>query len=209
MEIQERIVTKAHELFMRYGVRSVSMDEIANHLGMSKKTIYQFFSDKDALVEAVIDIEINSSMQNCEHYRNKSENPVHEICIATDMIMELLKNRSASLAYDLEKYHTGAFRKITEYKNKFIYEVIKSNLDKGKEEGLYRQEINTEILARYRLATVFLLFNPEIFPSGKNDLSHVIEEITDNFLRGIVTGKGLKLIQKYKQQRLKHKTTTV
>ncbi len=209
MEIQERIVTKAHELFMRYGVRSVSMDEIANHLGMSKKTIYQFFSDKDALVEAVIDIEINSSMQNCERYRNKSENPVHEIFIATDMIMELLKNRSASLVYDLEKYHTGAFRKITEHKNKFIYEVIKSNLDKGKEEDLYRQEINTGILARYRLATVFLLFNPEIFPSGKNDLSHVIEEITDNFLRGIVTGKGLKLIQKYKQLRLKHKTTTV
>ena len=59
MEQQERIVNKAHELFLRYGIRSVSMDEIANHLGMSKKTIYQFYADKDALVEDVIDIEIN------------------------------------------------------------------------------------------------------------------------------------------------------
>ncbi len=61
METQERILTKAHELFMRYGLRSVSMDEIANHLGMSKKTIYQFYTDKDALVEGAIDIEIQRS----------------------------------------------------------------------------------------------------------------------------------------------------
>ena len=65
MDIQERIVLKAHELFMRYGIRSVSMDEIANHLGMSKKTIYQFFADKDALVESVIDIEISRTREDC------------------------------------------------------------------------------------------------------------------------------------------------
>ena len=66
MEQQERIVKKAHELFMRYGIRSVSMDEVANHLGMSKKTIYQYYADKDELVDAVIDHEINHNESCCE-----------------------------------------------------------------------------------------------------------------------------------------------
>ena len=69
MEQQERIVVKAHELFMRYGIRSISMDEIATHLGISKKTIYQFFADKDALVASVVDIEITNNIRDCTHYR--------------------------------------------------------------------------------------------------------------------------------------------
>ncbi|WP_026768404.1 TetR/AcrR family transcriptional regulator [Asinibacterium sp. OR53] len=208
MDIQERIVLKAHELFMRYGIRSVSMDEIANHLGMSKKTIYQFFADKDALVESVIDIEISRTREDCSVHRQKSENPVHEIFLAVDMLQELLKSMNPSLMFDLEKYHARAFQKISEHKNRFLYDVIKSNLEKGIRDELYRPEINTDIMTRYRLATTFLLFNPELFSTGKYTLPQVMEEITDNFLYGLVTTKGLKLIQKYKQQRLKTKNVT-
>lgn len=188
---------------MRYGIRSVSMDEIANHLGMSKKTIYQFFSDKDALVEAVIDIEISDTTSECEEHRKRSENPVHEVFLAVDMTQELLKNMNPALMYDLEKYHSGAFQKISEHKNKFLFDIIRTNLEKGIEDELYRPEINVDILTRYRLATTFLMFNPEVFVLGKNSLPQVMEEISDNFLYGIVTAKGLKLIHKYKQQRLK------
>lgn len=205
MEIQERIVQKAHELFMRYGIRSVSMDEIANHLGMSKKTIYQFFADKDALVESVIDIEISRTTEDCTAHREQSENPVHEIFLAVDMLQELLKSMNPSLMFDLEKYHARAFQKISEHKNRFLYDVIKSNLEKGIRDELYRPEINTDIMTRYRLATTFLMFNPALFSTGKHSLPQVMEEITDNFLYGLVTAKGLKLIQKYKQQRLKTK----
>ncbi len=193
---------------MRYGIRSVSMDEIANHLGMSKKTIYQFFADKDALVESVIDIEISRTREDCSVHRQKSENPVHEIFLAVDMLQELLKSMNPSLMFDLEKYHARAFQKISEHKNRFLYDVIKSNLEKGIRDELYRPEINTDIMTRYRLATTFLLFNPELFSTGKYTLPQVMEEITDNFLYGLVTAKGLKLIQKYKQQRLKTKNVT-
>jgi AcrR family transcriptional regulator len=193
---------------MRYGIRSVSMDEIANHLGMSKKTIYQFFADKDALVESVIDIEISRTREDCTVHRQKSENPVHEIFLAVDMLQELLKSMNPSLMFDLEKYHARAFQKISEHKNRFLYDVIKSNLEKGIRDELYRPEINTDIMTRYRLATTFLLFNPELFSTGKYTLPQVMEEITDNFLYGLVTTKGLKLIQKYKQQRLKTKNVT-
>ena len=150
----------------------------------------------------------NKTKDDCEKQRKKSENPVHEIFLAVDTLQELLKNMNPALMFDLEKYHTKAFQKISEHKNRFLFDVIKSNLEKGIREELYRHEINTEILTRYRLATTFLMFNPEAFSIGRNSLPQVMEEITDNFLYGLVTSKGLKLIQKYKQQRSKTKMIT-
>ncbi|GAC1526089.1 MAG: hypothetical protein NVS3B15_01710 [Sediminibacterium sp.] len=203
MEPQERIVTKAHELFMRYGVRSVSMDEIANHLGMSKKTIYQFYADKDALVDDVIDIEINVNQGECTRHRQKSENAVHEIFMAVEMMQELLTKMNPAVIFDLEKYHPRAFRKYADHKNKFLYGCIRENLECGKREGLYREEMQTDIMARFRLASVFLIFNPDFYPHNKHSLAGLMIEITDNFLHGLATSQGRKLIQKYKQQRQK------
>jgi AcrR family transcriptional regulator len=111
MEPQERIVSKAHELFMRYGIRSVSMDEVANQLGISKKTIYQFYTDKDTLVEDVIDIELSSSEKMCKAHRHKSENPVHEIFMAMDMVLDIFSRMNPALIFDMEKYHPKAFKK--------------------------------------------------------------------------------------------------
>ncbi|MES1223483.1 MAG: TetR/AcrR family transcriptional regulator [Bacteroidota bacterium] len=203
MEQQERIVQKAHEMFMRYGIRSISMDEIASQLGVSKKTIYQFFTDKDALVDAVIDIELHGSEEDCYQHREKSENPVHEIFIATDMVLEMLKVMNPTLLFELQKYHPSTFKKISDHKNKFLYKLVKENLDKGVEEGYYRPEINTDIIARYRIAAIFLTFNQELLPPGKHGVADIVKETTMNFLHGLVTAKGLKLIQKYTQQREK------
>ena len=203
MEPQERIVIKAHELFMRYGIRSVSMDEVANHLGMSKKTIYQFYADKDALVEDVINMQINANQSECNMHKLKSENAIHEIFMAVDMMLEVLTNINPNVIFDLEKYHPKAFKKHNEFKNKFLFTIIKQNLESGKEQGLYRENINSDILARFRLASTFLIFSPELFPHGKYSVSAIITEMTDNFLFGLATSKGQKLIEKYKQQRLK------
>ena len=153
---------------MRYGIRSVSMDEIANHLGMSKKTIYQFYADKDALVDDVIDIEINLNQTECLAHRQRSENAIHEIFISVDMVEEMLTKMNPAVIYDLEKYHPRAFRKFTEHKNKFLYTLIRENLDWGKKEELYREEIQSDIIARFRLVSVFIVFNPEFFPLGKH-----------------------------------------
>ncbi len=203
MDQQQRITEKAHEMFMRFGIRSVSMDEIASQLGISKKTIYQFFTDKDALVDAVIDIELQGSEKECYDYREQSENPVHERCVATHMVLEMLKVMNPTLLFDLQKYHPSAFKKINDHKNKFLYKVIRENLDKGVEEGYYRPEIDIDIITRFRIAAIFLTFNPELLPPGKHSAAEIVKETTMNFLHGLVTPKGLKLIQKYTQQREK------
>lgn len=201
--MQERILIKSHELFLRYGVRSISMDEIATQLGISKKTIYQYYTDKDALVEGAVGIEINRNEKDCSVQQKCCENAVHEIFLAVDMAQEMLTHMNSSLIFDLEKYHPKAFKKFNDHKNKFMFQLIKKNLEKGISEGLYREEIKIDILSRFRLASMFLIFNPELFPLNKHTLPEIMAEITDNFLYGLATTKGQKLIQKYKLQRQK------
>ena len=105
MEPKERIQVKAQELFLRFGIRSVSMDDIANHLGMSKKTLYQYFADKDELVDAVIHDHINEIQHECAHCRTNAKDAVHEIFLTMDHITDELSNMNPMVLYDLEKFH--------------------------------------------------------------------------------------------------------
>jgi len=203
METQSRILTKTHELFMLYGIRSVSMDEIANHLGISKKTIYQYFKDKDALVEGVINIEIEMHQDEFSKYAAISENAIHEIFLTLDTVEEMLKHMNPSVMFDLQKYHRTAFEKFRTHKNTFFYEITKANIERGKQEGLYRADIDVDVLTRYRLANMFLMFDFEHFPSNKFTPIQIISETTDNFLHGMSTQAGLKIIETYKQERIK------
>lgn len=203
MEIQERIIVKTHELFMRYGIRSVSMDEIAAQLGISKKTIYQYYADKDALVDGVIDIEVHTNEKECIVHKQQCENAVHEIFLAMDMVHEMLKTMNPAILYDLKKYHPNGFKKFNDHKNQFFYAIIKDNLERGIEEELYRPEINVDILCRFRIACMFLIFDPDAFPPHKTNIGEVLWETTENFLLGLTTPKGAKQFLKYKQQRSK------
>jgi AcrR family transcriptional regulator len=203
MENEMRIIAKAHELFMRYGVRSISMDEIASQLGMSKKTSYQYFTDKDNLVEQVIADEIERNAERSTIQCQQSENAIHEVFLAIEMVEDMLKNMNPLLLCELEKYHPKAFRQFYEHKNKFLYQEIIRNLKRGIEEELYRSDIKIDILAAYRIESIFLIFNPAFNQSiGKYSLAELAEAITQHFLYGIATAKGQKLIEKYLQKEL-------
>jgi len=197
---KERILKKAHELFMRYGVRSVSMDDIAAQLGMSKKTLYQYYTDKEELVDAVVSALLESNRKQCLSDRQKSENAIHEIFQAFDMIQEMFTNMNPSIVFDLEKYHPAVSKKIQQHKQVFMYQVIKQNLERGIKEELYRPEINVDVLTRFRIESMMLAFNSEIFPNNRIHLVTIQQEILEHFLYGLATAKGHKLIQKYKQQ---------
>ena len=105
MEVQERIMLKADELFRRYGIRSVTMDEIANQLGMSKKTIYQYYTDKDQLVDAVAEKEISFSQESCLKDMAASSNAIDEIFRVMAFVEVMFRNMNPAMLYDLEKYH--------------------------------------------------------------------------------------------------------
>lgn len=201
--MEQRIVEKAQELFFRYGLKSITMDDIASNLGASKKTIYQYFKDKDSLVDAVVQREIEQDMQECGRIAVSCENAVHEVFKAFDMLQEMLTTMNPSIIFEMQKYHPEAYKKMNAHKNKFFVNIIKENLIRGIAEGNYREDLNIDILSRYRIESVFLGFNPEIFMQGKFTLVEVEMELMEHFLYGICTPKGQKLIHKYKKQREK------
>jgi AcrR family transcriptional regulator len=203
IDTKERIKVQATGLFMKYGVRSVSMDDIANHLGMSKKTIYQYYADKDELVDAVIMEEITHNETCCEVDRSGSENAVHELFLAMDMVVEMFRSMNPSVLYDIQKYHPNAFLKFHKHKNDYLYNVIRENLVRGITEDLYRDDVNIEIMARFRVEIMLLPFNPEFQAKVKHNLAEIEEELILHYLYGLVNMKGYKLILKYKQERIK------
>jgi AcrR family transcriptional regulator len=203
MEPKERILIKAEELFMQFGIRSVSMDDISNHLGMSKKTLYQYFADKDELVEAVVDIHINGIQQDCLGCREDAKDAIHEIFITMERIMEEFSNMNPMLLYDLEKFHFKAYQRFREHKDKFLLQVIRNNIEWGIRDELYRSDLHVEVLSKYRIESMMIPFNVSVFPPGKYNLGETSEIIIQNFTYGLATIKGHELIQQYNDQRKK------
>lgn len=204
MEIKDRILAKAEELFMQYGIRSVSMDDIANGLGMSKKTLYQYFADKDELVEGVVDGHINIVEGDCINCRNEAKDAIHEIFLTMQHIMDEFSNMNPMLLYDLEKFHFKAYKRFKEYKDKFLLQMIRNNIEWGMKEELYRPDLNVDVLSKYRIESIMIPFNVAVFPPGKYNLAKTSEIMIENFTYGLATIKGHKMIQKYNEQRNKN-----
>jgi len=203
MEVKDRILEKAADLFMRYGIRSITMDEIAAQLGISKKTIYQFFTDKDEIVEGVIDKEIQKNEDECKRFRANSEDAVHEIFVALDEMEEMLKGMNPLIMYDLEKHHPKAFKKFKNHKYQFMYTVIRENLERGLREDVYRTGMDIDIISKQRIETAFMGFNQDVFPHNRYRVSIVCYELALMYLHSITNAGGKKLIEKYLLERNK------
>ena len=204
MEPKQRILIKAHELFMQYGIRSVSMDDISNSLGMSKKTLYQYFSDKDELVEGVVDGHIGMMQTDCVGCRKDAKDAVHEVFIVMERIIEQLSNMNPIVLHDLAKFHFKAHNIFKEHKDKFLVKMVRENIEWGKKEELYRSEINTDVMSKFRLESMMIPFNISIFPPGKYNLADISSQVIEHFVYGLVTIKGHKLILKYTQEKKLH-----
>ena len=188
---------------MRYGIRSVSMDDIALQLGMSKKTLYQYYSDKDELVDAVLNDEVSRGQKDCLRCFSESKDAVQEIFLTMEHIIEQFRNMNPMVLHDLQKFHFGAFQKFQKYKHEFLYEIIRKNIERGIRENLFRAEINVDVLSRFRLETMMMAFNMDIFPPRRYNMADVTREIIEHYLYGLSTLKGHKLILKYNEQKQK------
>jgi len=207
--MKERIQQKAKELFMRYGFRSVTMDEIAGQLGISKKTVYQFFEDKDNLVEALMQKEMDYMHTECMKQMRESENAIDEVFKDMDCMEEVIDSMNPQIIFDLEKFYPKTFEKFKKHKNTFLLDIIKKNLQRGIAEELYRSDLNIDIVARFRLESSFLAFSQETYPFGKYNLLDVSNEIYFLYMHGIATPKGKKLIDKSILQRQKNKSLAI
>ncbi|MFT4094961.1 MAG: TetR/AcrR family transcriptional regulator [Niabella sp.] len=198
-----RIGQKALELFMQYGIRSVSMDDIANALGSSKKTIYQYYKDKNELVSDVIESVLLNNAHTCEDTRQKAENAVHEGFLAIENVRELMKSMNPVLMFDMRKYYPQAFKKFMQYKKQFLHKYIKENIEWGIKDGLFREDIPVELASLFRIESIDVPFIPELYENVKMDMATIQEHVFELFLYGLATPKGVKLINRYKKQRVK------
>ena len=194
-----RILEGAQKLFSRFGLKSVTMDDIAKDLGVSKKTIYQLYADKNDLVKAYMENEREDHTKNIEEIVKSSKNAIEEIILTMQFMSKTFNRINPNLFFDMQKYHPQSWAIFREFKEKFMTQLVIQNIEKGKSEGLYRSDISTKIMARFRLEQVEMAMNPSIFPADKYNHTEVQIQLLDHFMHGICTLKGHKLINKYKQ----------
>lgn len=204
MELKDRILHKSLELFTKFGFRAVTMDEICNQIGISKKTIYQFYSDKDTLVDECMELDMCNGKSDCMIAAEMAENAVDEIFLTLEFINQEFKDLNPIVMHDLKKFYPTTFTKLNDHINKFYYTIIYNNLEKGINEGLYRLDLDLDVITKFRLNTIILAFDQNVYPSDKYNLVKVTETLIEHFLYGIVTEKGLKLINEYKKRYQKH-----
>ena len=197
-DTKERIKKAAHDLVMKFGLRSVSMDDIAGSVGMSKKTLYHHYQDKHELVTVVIEGVLADNQCICQQHEKAAENAVHEIFLAMEMMVEMFQTMNPSIIFEMQKYYPVAYEKFHQHKTKFLLCHMQQNMERGIKEELYRTDVNPQILARFRVESMFIPFNPDFQRSLKNyNLLELEEQIITHFLFGLVTLKGYKLATKY------------
>jgi Transcriptional regulator len=207
-EVKDKILKGAEKLFLKYGIRSVSMDDISRHLAVSKKTLYQHFADKDELVTMVSKLHIERTMKEFDQLHHQSGNAIEELANISVCMRRNMEDMNPSLFLDMQKYHNQAWKEWLDHKENFVRQSVIRNLKQGIVEGYYRPEINLEILASLRLASIELAFNDQIFPKEQFKLAEVQSQIFDQFVFGICTEKGRKLYQKLKENNISNPQTT-
>lgn len=201
MEIKNRILHHAAALFMRNGIKSVSMDDIAAGLAMSKKTLYKWFANKDEMVHAVMEQHLEHAQNECTGAAHHAANAVEEMLNISRWAEEQVGKIHPSIFFDLRKYHPTAWALFGAHKNSFILDQITQNLRRGMAEGLFRPNLDVEVLARLSLAQIELAFDPDLYPPGQFSPVRVNRVFDEHFMLGVATLKGHKLIN-----RLRHVT---
>ena len=190
MDIKQNLLDKAEGLFHRFGVRSISMDEIAREVNMSKKTVYQYFKDKDEIVNLVSKQHIEREVKQFNEVFDTSEDSIDEMIKLSTCFRNTLSGMNPSLLFDLQKYHPNSWAQWLEFKNEHIKNSIKRNIERGKDEGYYRQNLDPECLAIFRVEQIEMTFDNSIFPQDKFNFTEVQMMLFDHFVHGLLTQRG-------------------
>ncbi len=196
--MQDKILQTASELFLNFGVKSVTMDDLATHLGISKKTIYEYYGNKEALVKATADFmfthisaEINTLIAD-----ENSNSPIETLFESLLIFNQHFKENHAP-QYQLKKYFPKVYEEIYKRKFELITNAIKKNLKQGIAQGYYREDINQDIIARFYYAGMSAIKDHDIFSSEAYKPAQIMITYTIYHIRAIATPKGLNTLEKY------------
>lgn len=189
------ILERVHSLYRKYGIRSVTMDDVSRELGISKKTLYQYVRDKDELVSKVVELEVFSQQSLMLESCKEGLNAIEELSEIARCVNYMLKEYSAVTEYDLKKYYPDLYIRFREARRERLLRFIQNNLVKGKKEGLFRSGLNTDILSKLSLAHIDGMFDSEIIAITEFLEPNFFLEYFEYHLRGIVNDRGLKVLE--------------
>jgi AcrR family transcriptional regulator len=194
VEQKQLIIEAAFNQFRQYGFKNVTMDDIARSIGISKKTLYELFQDKKELVLESVKFMLTKNECETEAAFDNAKNAIEQI-ISILIIMEKMVRGLNMVCYiDLQRHYNEAYTYLQEHKEQYISNCISENLKQGIKEGLYREDIDIEIITRFRMESAMIVFQNNIFPQEKYDIVKVNMQIFYNYIYGIVSLKGHKLV---------------
>ena len=190
----------ALNLYSRYGTRSVTMDDISRELGMSKKTIYQLVKDKHDLVTRVVEYETSLSDQMMDRFRKSGINAIDQLIEVNSLIHTARTKHSPTFYYDLKKYHSKIFSGWIKNKRNRMYTLLIQNMIKGKEERLYREDLNHHIIARLYMARMEMFNSTDVLEDNELKSLDFFREILIYHIHGICNSRGLEYFSLNKEQ---------
>jgi AcrR family transcriptional regulator len=192
----EKILEKVSVLYRKYGIKSVTMDDVARELGISKKTLYQYVSDKTELVEKVVEHTRHCNFSSMKDMKTINGNAIEQLIEVSQMVNSLMKNHSPSYEYDLKKYYPEIFRNLMSARREVMYESMLANIRQGKKEGVYREELDEVIISKLHLLRMENLQSNEIFKEEEMHTSKFFRELFVYHIHGLATLKGLDILNK-------------
>lgn len=171
------------------------MDDVARELSISKKTLYQFVCDKDDLVGKYIDYEIEIRQEEiCKCFKT-GLNAIEELFEISLFMNKLIREQNPATEYDLKKYHPQHYQKVLNVRRERMFNYILLNLRKGKEEGLYREGMNEEVIAKFHLSRSESIHFGEMFTVEEFTSVKLFVELLTYHVRGIATQKGIEVLE--------------
>ena len=192
-DIKVKILQQAETLFIKFGFKSITMDDISRELGISKKTLYQYFEDKNDLVSQAMKQYLEDQKETCKGLDTQKFDPITYMLNITDSVSNQLRQLTPGVIYDLKKYFKPTWDSFVEFKTSFVYENVLKNLETGQSKGFYHKDIDVKLIANLYVHLIDFLVTPEIQHTHKN-FKELHFEIMKYHLRGICTEKGLKIL---------------
>jgi len=194
--MKEKIIIKATELFLSIGFKSVTMDDLAQSMGISKKTIYQFFKNKNHLISSCMKALQKGVVKSFKQISINANNPIIELFQIKKEAMKVLGNTETAPQFQLQKFYPEIYQELKGREFDLVRDVFQESLKKGIKSGYYREEINIDFITRIYINGMRGVRDINLFPLNEFKLEKVIEDFLEYHVRAISTKKGLILLNK-------------
>ena len=191
----KNLLIRVYQLYNKYGIKSVTMDDVARELGISKKTLYQFVHDKAELVDKVISFNTVKHREAIYDIVKKGYNAIEELLKVNEYMNVMMKEQNPTLDYDLKKYYPELHARLLDESRKRMWDSIRQNLKKGQDEGLYRKDMDIDIISKIHMTRLEHRYTSDSYTITELNSEKIMKEIFIYHLHGIASEEGLRVLR--------------